>query len=375
MDRLILRVVATAVVAAALFLCATAPAAAAVIATDDFESYTLGDIIGQGTIASGWESAYSGLASARPASIPLREVTSGVMPGFGQSLALGHSALGDRANNDNIVQRLFTPQTGTVYFGFAFKTTGFDLEGATSFFKGDFFQLYVNNTSNETGTAGSQGDSLSCGEDVNPAPDPGEPNGVFASKGGYKTGLSTGPTNDAVHRMVMRISMSSPEFPGIYDQVAMFFDQATEGTPDGARGVGEPTDPGFNTVSVLHLRIWGMELEDRVYIDSIRIATTYAEALPDLPVVPTIPGDTDGNSIVNEVDAAVVASHWGATELTGGFSVGDFNADGAVNAADASIQAANWGSHTGEGAAGVPEPGAVAVLAAMALAALVRRSR
>jgi autotransporter-associated beta strand protein len=87
-----------------------------------------------------------------------------------------------------------------------------------------------------------------------------------------------------------------------------------------------------------------------------------------------IPGDTDGNRIVNDLDAKKVAQNWGATGLPGGFSVGDFNGDGAVNAADASILAANWGDHTGgESVAGVPEPSTIVLLLGAAVLLLTRR--
>lgn len=55
-----------------------------------------------------------------------------------------------------------------------------------------------------------------------------------------------------------------------------------------------------------------------------------------------IPGDANGDGLVNEDDATVLAGHWGMCGMT--WADGDFNADGAVNAADASILAANWGA-------------------------------
>ena len=360
-----------ATMAVAQFFCATSQATAAVIAADNFNSYTPGSILDQGTIGDGWESAYTGLVSERDYATPLRDVASGGMAGFGQSLELGHTDVSTRPSNNNIVQRLFTPQTDTLYVGLAFKMTGFDTEGVGTYFLGDFFQLYVNNTSNTEGWTGSQGDSLSTGVDVNPD----EGSGAFTRKCGDQTLSSTLPTNDTVHRMVMKVSKSFPGFTA-YDQVALFVDQETEGTPDAARDENETTTPTFDTVSVLHVRIWGMELDDRVFLDELRIATTYADALPELPILEPVPGDTNDDRIVDDVDAKVLAGRWGQTGLTGGYSVGDFNADGAVDARDAAILAAQWGNHMGgESAAAVPEPGTIVLLLGMALAALPRRSR
>jgi len=91
---------------------------------------------------------------------------------------------------------------------------------------------------------------------------------------------------------------------------------------------------------------------------------------------PQIPGDTDGDNIVDEDDAAVVAGNWGQSVGEGGFAAGDFNGDHVVNAADAAIQVANWGSHVGE-STGVPEPGTFVLLlmGAAALLAPARRGR
>jgi hypothetical protein len=86
-----------------------------------------------------------------------------------------------------------------------------------------------------------------------------------------------------------------------------------------------------------------------------------------------IPGDTNGNGIVDVDDAKVVAQNWGSNVGTGGFAAGDFNGDGVVNAADTAILAANWGNHNGESVAGVPEPSMIVLLAAGLALFLTRR--
>jgi hypothetical protein len=84
-----------------------------------------------------------------------------------------------------------------------------------------------------------------------------------------------------------------------------------------------------------------------------------------------IPGDTNGDGKVNDVDAKTVAQNWGASGAT--WAMGDFSKDGVVNAADASIMAANWHHGVSEGAS-VPEPAtATLLLAGLAGATLWRR--
>ncbi|MBN2217524.1 MAG: autotransporter-associated beta strand repeat-containing protein [Pirellulales bacterium] len=111
---------------------------------------------------------------------------------------------------------------------------------------------------------------------------------------------------------------------------------------------------------------------------SINYAYDDGESTNNIALIVTgtlIPGDTDGNQIVNEADALVLSNNWGASVTQGDYSAGDFNDDGVVNAADAAILAANWGDHTGgEATAPVPEPTMlVLILAGLAGMTLARR--
>ncbi|MBN2022770.1 MAG: PEP-CTERM sorting domain-containing protein [Pirellulales bacterium] len=370
MFRLTLTVAAVAAATTLQWLCATGPAAATVIAADDFQSYTLGTIIDQGTSGDGWTGSWTGLNSTSSLAVPIRDVSAGVMPGFGQSLEVGFSALQPNKvpTNNNILQRQFDPQTGTVYVGFALKTVGFE-NGGVGTSAGDMMQIYVNNTSNETGTAGSQNDALSCGVDFAPPPD-GDNGAYFVRAGGGDSQVPTAflHTNDVVHRLVMRLSLGGL-FNNVYDEVALFVDQDSEGTPDAQRFWSDIGDPAIMSLSVLHMRVWGMELEDRIYLDSLCIATTYAEALPEIPDV-DLPGDADGNGKVDKADAARLAANWlRMGDATWG--QGDFNNDRNVDDLDLAILAANW---TPEGpAAAVPEPSVVALLLAAAVVIALRR--
>jgi hypothetical protein len=89
-----------------------------------------------------------------------------------------------------------------------------------------------------------------------------------------------------------------------------------------------------------------------------------------------IPGDTDGNNIVNEVDAQTLATNWGASVTPGDYESGDFSGDGVVGPADAAILAANWGYGTTSEASPIPEPVSAALLLVVGMvAAVARRSR
>jgi len=98
--------------------------------------------------------------------------------------------------------------------------------------------------------------------------------------------------------------------------------------------------------------------------------------LLDVVVPFFIPGDADRDGYVDEDDAAIVASNWGAYDpATIGWEDGDFNGDHRVGPADAALLTANWRPAPGEAAVGVPEPSVLALLAGLTLAWLPRGSR
>jgi len=87
-----------------------------------------------------------------------------------------------------------------------------------------------------------------------------------------------------------------------------------------------------------------------------------------------IPGDADRDHDVDEVDAAMLAAHWGQS---GGWADGDFDGDGVVGPADAAILAAHWypgtGAEQAEPPGAVPEPGSIVLLLGLGVALLRRR--
>ncbi len=63
-----------------------------------------------------------------------------------------------------------------------------------------------------------------------------------------------------------------------------------------------------------------------------------------LTVEPATPGDANGDGVVNEEDAAIVAANW---QKSSSGAPGDANLDGIVDSADAAVLASNWQTQSG----------------------------
>jgi hypothetical protein len=88
-------------------------------------------------------------------------------------------------------------------------------------------------------------------------------------------------------------------------------------------------------------------------------------------------GDANLDRVVDDKDAAILASHWGMTGVS--WCAGDFNGDGIVNYRDASLLSVSWlwraDAAAGEQVA-VPEPSTLVLLLGLAAAlAALRRIR
>jgi len=91
-----------------------------------------------------------------------------------------------------------------------------------------------------------------------------------------------------------------------------------------------------------------------------------------------IPGDATGDNMVDEADAKRLAQYWGTDTKDPGLTwwqMGDFDGNNVVDARDAAILAAHWGLSGATEAAGVPEPGSLAMLLAGVVGLLARRRR
>ncbi len=80
----------------------------------------------------------------------------------------------------------------------------------------------------------------------------------------------------------------------------------------------------------------------------------------ELSSMEPIIGDANHDGVVNDADAAALATNW-QTATGATWEMGDFNNDGAVNDIDATLLAANWQSGSGTSAS-APEPAAFTLL-------------
>ncbi|NLE37254.1 MAG: hypothetical protein GX621_04440 [Pirellulaceae bacterium] len=99
-------------------------------------------------------------------------------------------------------------------------------------------------------------------------------------------------------------------------------------------------------------------------------------------VATQIPGDANNDTFVNEADAKILATYWGATtkpsEEISWWEMGDFNGDEVIDARDAAILAAQWTGSSSESSSptAVPEPLASSLLLSLMLAVCgLRRNR
>jgi hypothetical protein len=240
---------------------------AAIIAHDDFESYTDASTVIGGTGGSGWAQPWIGNTTT---ATPLALASSGKIAGYGKSLELGVTTA---AENRGIAVRQFPTQTGDFYIGMVLQTTnGWD---------GDFWQPYLNNSYLTTDTVNA---SFSFGL-LNDSP----LNRYFARKGGPAGNITTASStlqhtsvSNDIHTVIAKFSKSTGMASDLYDQVTLWVDQTTEGTPTAAVAAADVGTTALNasSLSVLHFRVSSLESTDRVYLDSLTVATSFAEALP-----------------------------------------------------------------------------------------------
>jgi len=222
---------------------------AALIAYENFESYTAGNDISGGSGGTGWTAGWEAVGDAGDAT-----VQSGVIAGFGKSLRIT-----DNAGTDPIARRAFPVQTGTVYLGLLLTTT--------SLLDDEFFQMYLTDAGGVNVNGGSMGIRNN----------PGNPLFVRSDGVAGTTNSSIQGDDGSTFQLVLKITKTGVGHALNYTQSDLYVDQGTEGTPDATMA---GTDSTVDDVLRFALRTHLFDLNsDYAYLDEIRVATTYAEAL------------------------------------------------------------------------------------------------
>jgi hypothetical protein len=258
-----IRLVVLSLLALLCFGIASQMSQAALIAHDDFESYTAGTDLAGGTGGTGWTAAWAA-DGTNPAPSGTVTVQSGVIAGAGQSMQLNGGGLPDLQIR-NLVNRSFAAQSGTMYIGYLLKASSWETD--------DFFTIYTNNNGTASTDVGGEAGITTA------------PSNYFTRKGGSGTQRATGVpfVNDATVQMVLKLTKSPQAPPGDYDQVELFINKLSEGVPDAIRTSAQTPLAGNvnleDTLSFVHFRLSTPEVGDLIYVDELRVADSYGDAL------------------------------------------------------------------------------------------------
>ena len=158
----------------------------------------------------------------------------------------------------------------------------------------------------------------------------------------------------ATHLLVLKFELSAT---AASDKISLFFDPTSKSEPSGPTNILENVDfvlGAFGSAS------FDNATGATTVLDEIRVGTEYVDVVPpDLP----LPGDTNGDDLINLVDYQAIISHMnqpGARTL----AEGDVNGDGRVTIADFRFWKArrNLGGSGAFDGGSVPEPSALLLL-------------
>jgi hypothetical protein len=176
------------------------------------------------------------------------------------------------------------------------------------------------------------------------------------------------------HLVVLRFILVDASTPG-GDSISVLLDPTTTDEPVVWNATATGLD--FTLQAIGTLSRFGDTFDpggQMPIFDDLRIATTFADALPELPK----PGDTNGDGVVDLLDYQAIITHMNLTGTT--LAEGDVTGDGSVTIADFRMWKDRREDITGAGGGGiggpaVPEPSSFGLAVAVAAFLTAHRRR
>jgi hypothetical protein len=268
MSSVLWKSVAAALLLLGVLAFAQQSAKAAIIASDDFESYTVGSSLVGGNGGTGWTTVWGDVAPTTAAITSVSELTN-------QAMQIQPTS-GTTWNNAG--ERGFTTQTGPVYIGFDLKTD--------AAWTSNFLQFYFNALSYSTTNNHEDAFSVGLSNLANPT-------SYFVRKGGATEGTNmttaTGGSyvSGDAHSLVIKLSKSSGLAGDNYDEITLWVDPTSESDAPTA-SLLLAANPGNanlgSSLSYFHVRLSSVTnnaSSDRLYIDNLVIADSFASVVPE----------------------------------------------------------------------------------------------
>ncbi|MFT5130059.1 MAG: hypothetical protein ACI8W8_003688, partial [Rhodothermales bacterium] len=256
---------------------------AALIAYEDFESYTAGNQVVGENGGTGWNAAWQvepGQETAVTTESAALSYSLGSVVVNGGGNVMRYVA--NNSTPDPLLSREFAPgQSGTVYLSFLY-------QDAVAVGNDDFIQLglHDNDLNNPLTTALDR-------------------NGNFQVRSGISNTSDTGiPTvTGQTYFLVLKIENSG----GNYNNVSVFVNptSAAEGVADAVN----TTDSGLASATHFAVRKANHEAGDTVYVDEIRVGTTWEDVVPSV-VSPTIYEDFESYTAGSQLDGGFGGTGW-----------------------------------------------------------------
>jgi hypothetical protein len=254
---------------------------AAIIASDNLDSYTAGSAISTAAELNGG----TGWAGAWAASSTTTNITRTIEnPVF---TSLDNAVMVTITSNQNVVnalsRQIYTPQTGTFYVGMLMRTS---VANPTT---NDFLHFYFNSTAGSSDTAG-------YGGGINRGGTAGVAGSYFVRRGNNASpGSSAGQTasSSILHNygqdtiLIFEFAKSLDGESNPYDMVSLYVNQISEGTPNAAlSGTNGSGNANLSSIDTFHIRYSGsnasgtqvatLAFDDLVFADSYEEAYTFA---------------------------------------------------------------------------------------------------